>query len=84
MEVNKELQTHIFDIIENQLKENNPPETKKTLERLQNEGYNAFQAKQLIGQCVTVELFGVLKNGEEFDNERYTKNLEKLPKEPFD
>jgi hypothetical protein len=47
-------------------------------------GYNDFEARQLIGQCLAVELFEVLKFGRPYNNERYLENLMKLTEEPFD
>jgi hypothetical protein len=82
MDINELLRDQIFGIIENQIEANDPPETSETLARLRKEGYDEFTAKQLIGQCVTVELFDVMQNGNEFDEERYTQNLKNLPKEP--
>lgn len=38
----------------------------------------------MIGQCLAVELFDVLKYGKPYNNERYFSNLKALPKEPFD
>jgi hypothetical protein len=84
MESNEKIREQIFDIIENQLKDNDPPETKTTYDRLKKEGISDFETRQMIGQCVAVELFGIIKFGKAFDNERYTKNLSKLPQEPFD
>ena len=84
MEINENLRKHIFEIIKNQIKNNDPPETKATYDRLRNEGYDDFQARQLIGQCLAVELYNVMKFKKPYDNERYVKNLLALPKEPFD
>lgn len=84
MEINEQLRVQIFEIIKNQLKANDPPETKKTYDRLKAEGFDEFQTKQMIGQCLAVELFEVMKHGKPYDNERYVKNLLALPKEPFD
>lgn len=84
MKTNEILREQIFEIIDNQISGNNPPETKVTLERLRKQGYNVFQAKQMIGSCLAVELFDIMKNGEPFNNERYVQNLGKLPKEPFE
>jgi hypothetical protein len=39
MQKNPKLKKIIFKIIENQLRDNNPPETRKTLQRLIEEGY---------------------------------------------
>ena len=82
MDINELLRDQIFGIIENQIEANDPPETRETLERLRKEGYDEFTAKQLIGQCVTVELYDVMQNGNAFDEERYIQNLKNLPKEP--
>ena len=63
MESNEIIRREIFKIITNQLKANNPPETKQTLNRLRGIGYSDLDAKKLIGQCIAVELFDVIKNG---------------------
>ncbi|MCK9271462.1 MAG: DUF1841 family protein [Bacteroidales bacterium] len=84
MEVNGNLKEHLFGIIENQLNDNDPPETKTTYNRLKNEGYNDTQAKAVIAQCVAVEIFGVFKSDKPFDEVRYIKNLKRLPKEPIE
>jgi len=84
MKVDKELRAQIFEIVENQIKTNSPPETKLTYERLSQLGYSDLQIKQLIGQCITVEIFEISKSGKPFDEKRYVSNLNKLPKEPFD
>ena len=82
MEPNEDLRDQIFVIIKNQMEEDNPPETNETYNRLIKEGYSDFEAKQLIGQCVAVELYNVLKHGKPFDEERYVNNLKQLPNKP--
>lgn len=84
MEVNEKLRDEIFKIISNQLVANDPPEIKITYDRLQKDGLTEFQTRQMIGQCLAVEIFVTLKLGKPHDNERYVKNLTALPKEPFD
>jgi predicted house-cleaning noncanonical NTP pyrophosphatase (MazG superfamily) len=84
METNKIIREQIFEIIKNQIKSNNPPETKDTLDRLKKIGYSDEDTTKLIGQCVAIELFNVLKHNQPFDELRYISNLKKLPKEPFD
>lgn len=84
MEANEIMRKQIFDIVKNQLKSNNPPETKFTYDRLRKEGFDDVQTKNMIGQCVSVEIFEVLKSGKPYNSARYIKNLKKLPKEPFD
>ncbi|HMG91683.1 MAG TPA: hypothetical protein VK589_16610 [Chryseolinea sp.] len=84
MESNEKLREQIFKIIKNQLKDNNPPETKATYERLRKQGFDDFQTRQMLGQCIAVELFEILKFKKPFNRERYIKHLMELPKEPFD
>lgn len=82
MEENEILRKQFFEIVSNQIKDNDPPETKKTFDRLINEGFNNFETNQMIASCVAVEIFEVLKNMKPFNNIRYIKNLSKLPAEP--
>ncbi len=84
MEPNENLRDQIFGIIKKQMEENNPPEINDAYDRLIKEGYSDFETKQLIGQCVAVEFYNVLKHGEPFDSERYVNNLKQLPKKPYD
>ncbi|HMJ46565.1 MAG TPA: hypothetical protein VK498_04515 [Ferruginibacter sp.] len=84
MEVNENMRAIIFQVVDNQIKSNDPPETKVTFKRLLDLGYSKFEVKQLIGQCISVEMFDVMKNQKPFNEKRYVKNLQQLPKEPFD
>jgi hypothetical protein len=49
MKVNENLSNAIFEVIDNQINDNNPAETAITLKRLRDEGYSEFQPQQLIG-----------------------------------
>ncbi len=84
MESNEILREQIFEIIKNQIELNTPPETKQTLKRLIDIGYSDQDAKMLIGQCVVVELFNVLKLQKPFNNDGHVSNLKKLPEAPFE
>ncbi|MCX6231542.1 MAG: hypothetical protein NTZ33_08355 [Bacteroidetes bacterium] len=83
METNDLAREQIFEIVNNQIKDNNPPETRVTYKRLIDMGYTDFVTKQLIGQCIAVELFEVMKFGKKYNEKRYINNLKNLPKEPF-
>jgi len=63
MEMNEILRKQILEIIKNQLRDNDPPETKNTYDRLIKSGYDDFQTRQMIGQCLAVELFDAMKLG---------------------
>jgi len=84
MESNEILREQFLEVVNNQIQSNNPPETNQTLKRLKEMGYSDIDAKMLIGQCVIVEIFDVIKQGKPFNEKRYIKNLKNLPKEPFD
>lgn len=82
MKVNENLRNAIFEVIANQFDANDPPETALTLERLMNQGFSEFQAKQLVGQAVVVEVIDAIQNKKPYSETRYLKNLRNLPKEP--
>ena len=84
MESNEILKKQFLQIVNNQIKSNDPPETNETLKRLKEMGYSDKDAKILIGQCVVVEIFDIMKHHKPFDEKRYIKNLKNLPKKPFD
>jgi len=83
-QTNHLLKATILEVVDNQLRANDPPETRSTLKRLIAEGYSEKQAKEFIACAVTSEIFDVLKNEEEFDLQRYVDALDKLPKLPLD
>ena len=74
----------IVEVIENQLADNNPPETRQTLDRLIKLGETRENAIRYIATALSVEVFGALKHQEPYNNERYIKNLKALPKLPYD
>ena len=72
----------VIEAVENQLAENNPPETKETLDRLMSEGQSKENAMRHIATALVIEIFGAIKNKEQYNEERYIKNLKALPEEP--
>ncbi len=74
----------IVEAIENQLKENKPPETKRTLDRLIAMGESRENAIRYISCALSVEIFEALKNETPYDEERYLNNLKALPKLPYE
>jgi len=82
MERKEFLNKQIYDIIENQLKENDPPEIKIAYDNLRKQGFDDESIKVMFAHCVSVELFRIFKYREPFNNERYVKNLLALPREP--
>jgi hypothetical protein len=74
----------IFEAIENQIRDNNPPVTKETFDRLIAEGYSKNEAMKLIGFSLANEISEIMNNGEPFDEERYSQNLRNLPDLPWE
>jgi len=69
----------LLQIINNQIKDNNPPDTKRTYRRLQEEGYPKKEAKRLIARVLESEILIILRKKEKFKLERFKKALDKLP-----
>jgi hypothetical protein len=72
------LQGHIFEVIDNQIRDNNPKCTNEVFKKLIGLGYEENIAKKMIGAILVVELYNVLKNEELFNEERYSNNLHEL------
>ncbi|MBI5715703.1 MAG: hypothetical protein HZC38_20075 [Chloroflexi bacterium] len=70
----------MLEVVENQLRDGTPPETKQTLDRLIKEGHSEEEAKRLIATVVASEIFGVFKNKRPYDQARYIAALQRLPK----
>lgn len=69
----------IFEIIENQLRDNNPPDARQTFQRLLAEGQTQEEAMKLIGCAVSVEIFEIMQHQQPLNESRYVENLNKLP-----
>jgi Domain of unknown function (DUF1841) len=79
---NPHLRAAILEAVQNQITNNNPPETRQTYERLLREGKSEDDAKVLIASVVIVEIFEVVSHLEPFDHERFVQALNKLPELP--
>ncbi|HDP34194.1 MAG TPA: DUF1841 family protein [Candidatus Hydrogenedentes bacterium] len=79
---NPHLKAAFLDVVNNQIANNQPPETRQTLDRLMSEGISEADARLYIAQAVCVEMWDVMKNQKTFNRERYIRNLNNLPKEP--
>ena len=78
----EEAREAILEIVSNQLRDRNPPETKETFDRLVSEGLEEDEVRRLIGCIVASEFFEILKHRQAFDLDRYVKALKKLPELP--
>lgn len=82
--VNERLREAIMTVVDNQLRDGDPPETKITFARLRGEGYSVDEAKRLIGMVVGEEVFNVLRENRKYDAIRFAERLRALPKFPWD
>ena len=74
----------IFEAVENQIRKNDPPETKETLDRLVQSGQSREEALRLIAGVLANEMFEVMKSKRRYDNARYVANLARLSSVPWD
>lgn len=74
----------IVEAVENQIRENSPPEAKQALKRLMGLGESRENAIRYIASTLSVEIYETMKHLTPYDEVRYIKNLNALPKLPFD
>lgn len=79
-----ELRRALLEVVENQLRDGTPPETRATLERLLAEGFSRTKAVELIACVVSSEIFDVLQSGQPYQEQRYLAGLRALPRRPWD
>jgi hypothetical protein len=76
------LKDQFLQIVDTQLKDNDPAHARVTFDRLRGAGYNDETARLMIAQCVAAEVREVMASGAEFNTARYIKNLDRLPEPP--
>ena len=74
----------ILEVVDNQLRDLNPPEVKETYDRLIRTGVSDEEARRLIAVVLSTEMFQILKEKKVYNQERYIASLRKLPKLPWD
>lgn len=72
----------LIEAVGNQIRENRPPETKRTLKRLMSMGQTRENAMRYIACALSQEVFEALTNHTPYDEARYIRNLKALPKLP--
>ena len=83
-QVNRRANKAIIRVIKNQIRQNEPPETRETFDRLLGEGYAKDEAHRLLGCVLTAEIYDMMKQQRVFDESLYVKRLRDLPKLPWD
>lgn len=81
---NPALRQALMEVVENQLRDGEPPETRATLDRLMADGHSREQALDLILGVVACEIVDVLNQNEPFNRSRFVAALRALPQLPWD
>jgi len=69
----------VLEAINNQIENNDPPETKKTYDRLMKEIRNHDEVMEYLGVVMRSEILDILKSKKPFNRKRYVERLNKLP-----
>ena len=81
---NIRLKKIILAIVENQLRENDPPVTGLAYQKLLDAGYSVREAKEKIGAVVLTEIYDVLKENQPYDETRYGLALDEMVQQSLD
>jgi Holliday junction resolvasome RuvABC DNA-binding subunit len=76
---NPALTEAILAVVDQQLRDNTPPETRRTFDGLITLGYAPEDARHLIGNVVAQEIFAVMQREEVYNEQRYIAALRGLP-----
>ena len=82
MKRSKALNEAIMEVVSNQLRDGDPPQTRQTFDRLIASGLPEDEVRRLIGCVVVNEIFAVMKSGRPYDAARFIGALERLPQMP--
>ena len=80
-EVNPFMHVMLHQMVEQQIRNESPPEVEKVFQRLKDGGMDRHGAIHLIGSVLVENLFDVVKNGQEFQMDRYLSELRSLPEQ---
>jgi len=74
------LRTAILEIVDNQIRNHDPPEVLATYDRLIGQGHSDEEARRLIGCAIASEVVGIVNESRKYDHRRYLAALEALPR----
>ena len=75
---NPRLKALLLQVVDNQINDRTPPETKQTVERLVGLGYTELQAKEKIAAIILTTIGDAQITGGTFDEAKYIKELNDL------
>jgi len=73
-----------MEIVDNQLRGDNPQEVRRTLDRLVASGHSQVEARRLIGCVVSTAVCDILTELRPFDEPAYVAALQRLPQLPWE
>lgn len=74
----------VIQAIKEQIRLDDPPETKVTFDRLRRDGHTKEEVYQMLGCVLISEIYEVLKQERVFDKDLYVQRLRALPKLPWE
>ncbi len=77
-QTNPRLKRLLIEVVENQIRDNDPPITRETYERLLASGYSKSKAKERIAAAVIGQIYDILHDGKTFDLAAYEAELNTL------
>ncbi|MBI5472335.1 MAG: hypothetical protein HY961_08325 [Ignavibacteriae bacterium] len=73
----------MMEILDNQLRDGNPKETKETYQRLKRLGIEEEEVRRQLACVIAAEMFNVLKFKEPYNEKRFVERLKLLPEMPW-
>lgn len=80
---NPRLKAIFMEILDNQLRDSNPKETKETFQRLVMMGIAEQEVRRLLALVIASETFDIMKREEHFNHARFVERLNLLPEMPW-
>ena len=81
---NLRLKKLVLEVVDEQLRDNNPPMVREVYDRLIEEGYSIREAKEKIGAVVIEEIYDVMKENQSYDEKRYTDAVKNMMQQCLD
>ena len=72
------------DAVRDQIRAGDPPEAKRTFDRLRGRGLSVEQVIEFMAAALAAEIFETLKSQKPYDRERYETALRALPTLPWE
>lgn len=77
-QTNPRLKKLLLEVVENQLRNNDPPITRITFDRLISNGYTEAEVKERIAAAVIGKIYDMLRDGKSFNIEEYESELNSI------